>query len=664
MRDITRVIILTFLLTVFIPLAAAQNFDNSGDANLAGAYLFRYIAFSTTATTGAISEGCSLTGVINFDGKGNYTLSNTQRYDSVTSSGMCGAPKNGTYGVQPNGLAQLDNPIFSTTIFGSFSKPVLTGGSTEDGYYDLFVAVQAPGSSVSNSALSGSYRVGSMEFLNSQNAMARESWFTLNADGSGNVGALTVNGSAANLGNSSLTQNMSGATYTLSGNGAGTLNIPLPAGGSAQSQLVSGSKVLYISADGNYILGGSISSADIFFGFKAPASNANPRLNSTYFTAGIEADLSQLSSNSSFLDSFYGAVNANGSGVELWHERFNDVVDQVTYDNTFNSLVTGTGGVLPDGSYTELVSNNSQAFMLIGSGTLFALNIGVQAPAATPVSGVWINPLGVTNAANYTPITNSYAPGELINIYGTFGVSTQVAQTVPISTTLGGVQVKVNGTLAPVYLVSSTQVSALIPFATSGQNFAGIQVIVNGSASNTVTVFVGASAPGIYTLSQNGIGPSAVLHSNFTVVSAASPATPGETVSLFLNGLGTVNPQTADGAAGPSNPLSVITDQAVVYLDDGSNALAQATVTFAGLAPGFPGLYQVNFTLPSTGLNNGDVYIQLQTNEASTEMSTIRVSGFAGAAVHAASRGKSAVRPRVPGRRTAPRAAFHPPITQ
>jgi uncharacterized protein (TIGR03437 family) len=109
-------------------------------------------------------------------------------------------------------------------------------------------------------------------------------------------------------------------------------------------------------------------------------------------------------------------------------------------------------------------------------------------------------------------------------------------------------------------------------------------------------------------------------------------------VLLFLNGLGTVNPQTADGAAGPSNPLSNITDQVALYLDDGSDPFAQATIAFSGLAPGFAGLYQVNFKIPATGLKNGDVYISLQTNEASTEMTTIRLSGFPASAARSAER--------------------------
>ena len=102
---------------------------------------------------------------------------------------------------------------------------------------------------------------------------------------------------------------------------------------------------------------------------------------------------------------------------------------------------------------------------------------------------MWINPVGITNAANYTPITNAYTPGELVNLYGNIGVSTQVAAVLPIPTTLGGVQVFVNGMAAPVYAVSENQISALIPYEVSGDVFATFQVVVNGSKSNLVTVY-------------------------------------------------------------------------------------------------------------------------------------------------------------------------------
>jgi uncharacterized protein (TIGR03437 family) len=66
---------------------------------------------------------------------------------------------------------------------------------------------------------------------------------------------------------------------------------------------------------------------------------------------------------------------------------------------------------------------------------------------------------------------------------------------------------------------------------------------------------------------------------------------PGETVLLYMNALGTVTPQVADGAAALSNPLSYSDEynagNIFIELDDGVDPLAPANVLFAGLAPGF-----------------------------------------------------------------------------
>ena len=626
-------IILVVLMAVAPARVKAQNFDTSGTAGLHGQYLFRYVDFFNDAN-GNLTESCSLTGIITFNGAGAYTLSNTQLFDSEGTSGAgdCSSLEGGTYGVQSNGMAQLDTPLFGAipaTLFGTFSQSVITASSTEDDFFDLFIAVQAPSTPVSNSSLSGAFTVGTLDFLNASASLARQGYFTLNADGSGNIAAFTLNGSAANLSSgNSLTQNVAASTYSLSGTAGGTLTFPGNPGD--ETQIVSGTKALYVSADGDWFVGGSTTGSDMIFGFRAPSgTSSNSLLSGTYFAAGLEDYLSD-----NFLDNFWGSINTNGDGNLFWHERLDDVVDIDTYDYTFNTPVTiGANGSYYDGNiYNYLVGANGTALMLIGSNQQFSLIVGIHSPSTTATSTVWINPIGITNAANYTPITNAYAPGELVDLYGTFGAATKVDGVLPIPTTLSGVQVFVNGRAAPVYLVSQNQISALIPYEISGEYFATFQVAVNGSKSNKVTVYADNSAPGIYTLGESGIGAGAILHSDYSVVTDASPAVPGETVLMFMNGLGTVTPQLADGEAAPDSPLSV-SDEASgtsVLLNDGVDSPARASISFAGLAPGFVGLYQVNFTVPSSGLANGDVLIEFNTPEAFNEMATISLSGFPG----------------------------------
>ena len=111
----------------------------------------------------------------------------------------------------------------------------------------------------------------------------------------------------------------------------------------------------------------------------------------------------------------------------------------------------------------------------------------------------------------------------------------------PLPTSLAGVSVTVNGVLAPLLTVTKTanfdQINLQVPFATSGQN-ATIVVNNNGDLSNEVRVPVAASSPGIFSVSQSGIGPGTVTHANFQLVTEQNPAAPGETVNIFLTGLG------------------------------------------------------------------------------------------------------------------------------
>src|SRR5581483_8703270 len=92
-------------------------------------------------------------------------------------------------------------------------------------------------------------------------------------------------------------------------------------------------------------------------------------------------------------------------------------------------------------------------------------------------------------------------------------------------------------------------------------------------------------------------------HSNSSVVNDQSPAVKGETIQIYLTGLGAVTPAVADGAAGRSAPLSTTNVPASNNCADNSICVLiagqPAAVSYAGLAPGLPGVYQINAQVPS-----------------------------------------------------------------
>jgi adhesin/invasin len=109
------------------------------------------------------------------------------------------------------------------------------------------------------------------------------------------------------------------------------------------------------------------------------------------------------------------------------------------------------------------------------------------------------------------------------------------------------------------------------------------------------------------------------------LVSASNPATVGETLVLYLTGLGSVTPSVSDGAAGPLKPLSNVDASVTVELQDvKGNYYTSPNVSFAGLAPGYAGLYQVNFVVPSR-VPSGQAYVNVGTDDAYTTETKIAI---------------------------------------
>ena len=91
-------------------------------------------------------------------------------------------------------------------------------------------------------------------------------------------------------------------------------------------------------------------------------------------------------------------------------------------------------------------------------------------------------------------------------------------------------------------------------------------------------------------------GGPAVAHSNdFTLVTAAKPAAPGETLSLFAKGLGPTRPGVDPGRPFPNSPIALVNSPVEVTVNGGA-----AEVLAAVGYPGATDAYQVNLRLPST----------------------------------------------------------------
>ncbi len=587
---------LTLLCAAFIcasaPVAAQAP---STSATLKGAYFVRYLGVVGSPNDFA----ASFAGTMTFDGNGNFTTLGSGVYFNGSSIALP-VSATGTYQVLPSGEVAISNPFSqgSATLYGGFgANGVVVASSTESSYLDLFVAIP-PSTNSSKATLTGTYRVGTFEFAGGSLSAMRNASFNATADGNGNFGSLSVAGSSSALNDAAATQTISGATYTLVSAGSGTITFPAPSGVSAANQLIAGAKNLYVSPDGSFFVSGSPTGWDMQVGVKAVATGGDTIFSGLYFDSFME----NVTGSNGGVDAASGAYNEIPSiQTELVHVRFNqdgfagEAFDQTSSDN----FVPGTDGTSSSSSYYFAVGASGNYALQVGGEGDYYLQIWAKVPSYSG-TGVFLNPTGVVNAASNAPFTAQLSPGEVITLYGTgfTSVATPQSASAPFPPSLGGVQVTINGAVAPIYYVSPTQLSAVVPYtAPNDGSLLTVQVNSNGTPSNTAQIYSGLTSPGVFTVPSGGVGNGAILHPDFSLVSNTSPAKVNETVAMFLTGLGAVQPAVTAGTPAPGGVT--VASPVEVYLWDASGTPNQATVAYQGLAPGLAGLYQVNFTVPS-----------------------------------------------------------------
>lgn len=252
-------------------------------------------------------------------------------------------------------------------------------------------------------------------------------------------------------------------------------------------------------------------------------------------------------------------------------------------------------------------SSNAFAF-LIGSGP--------QATAQSVVSAA--NPLG----------GNGLAPRSIATIYGVNLAAQSVVADLapPLPFTLGDTALTMmSGTqLVPLFYVSPSQISFQVPLISLG---AQSLTITQGTQSVTIPVQLVSYAPAIFTTNQQGSGQAAVLIANTASITApvgtfpnSRPAQIGEYISIYCTGLGDVSNRPALGAPSPSNPLASTLVKPTVTIGG-----VAATVSFAGLAPGYVGLYQVNVQVPDTAPTGAQVPLVLTIGGVNSNSTAIAV---------------------------------------
>lgn len=616
MLRLARAILMVFLVGIAARPARAQTWDNSGNSKLNGAYNFRQVLYAIADQYGDIGQAAALYGTITFSGTGTYTVSGT----AVDSrNGSFAVNTTGAYTISASGYGFLSNPYTSTTtapqfIYGLVSNGIFVGSTTEDGFNDLFVAAAA--SSAGIAAFQGSYSLAYMSFPFSGSYGdpydAYDALATLNPNGAGAAGTMNVTAYAAGNGSTPFTRSEVNVRYSML-NGVGSLLIPAPANPSSG---IPANQVLYISADGNFIFGGS-TYWDMFVGVRnGPGSPSG-----LYYQAGLQDDASLVPTQDvGTIYTYFGSLKtAATGGAIVGHQRFFEPLSYGTQDYTYtDSFPAGTPGGYTDSATSTQYLISGDGSILIGFGIfpLLGMSVAVKAPAFSG-PGVYLDPTGVQNAASFAPFTASLARGELLFLTGTGLADQFVAADInfPFPKTLGGVEVRVNGLPAAIYYVGPTFIAALVPYSIN-TGIAQIQVINRGNASNTVSAFMGTTAPGVFVANGYGIAQ----HTNYTLVTPDNPARPGDTLLIYMTGLGDLFPAVGDGAVGPI-PVAITTNTFTATLGG-----IAATVVITEYVPTIAGDYVLALTVPS-GITPGDAILNIAGPDAITTNALLPVAG-------------------------------------
>ncbi len=230
---------------------------------------------------------------------------------------------------------------------------------------------------------------------------------------------------------------------------------------------------------------------------------------------------------------------------------------------------TGTAGFAGDGSPSLAARLNAPAGIAISAnGTILiadSLNNRIRSLTPSAIASE-TSTVAVVNAASL--VAGAIAPGEIITVFGAgFGTT--------------NTQLLFDGAPATLFYSSATQINALVPPSLTANSTVTMSIVVNGAAVGGSSVPVVAAAPGIFTI-PGGSGQAAANNEDGSLNSASNPAARGSVVSLYATGQGSSANNVTLTIAGYGAPLF-----------------------YAGPAPGFPGLMQINAQIPSGFLPPG-----------------------------------------------------------
>lgn len=260
---------------------------------------------------------------------------------------------------------------------------------------------------------------------------------------------------------------------------------------------------------------------------------------------------------------------------------------------------------------------------------IFAALLITVAGAAVPIQAQ----VSVVSAASFAT-DKVVAPDTIAAAFGVFNTQNNqvyIANSLPLPTTLGGVKVTIGNVDAGLFFVApgtSGQINFVIPSSIPDGVTTSVRVTNANNVASTGTLTVVRSSPGIFSAKATGLGTAAaqttfdgaVYQNTFNTdgsekeVSAGTKDKPNVLV-LYTTGIRNTpaaNPNDGNGVA-----------EAITVRIQGIPAI----VLYAGPAPGYAGLDQVNVIIPPELSGLGSVNVRIRANNRDSNTVTIRIGG-------------------------------------
>jgi len=313
-------------------------------------------------------------------------------------------------------------------------------------------------------------------------------------------------------------------------------------------------------------------------------------------------------------------VAADGNGNIFIADTGNNAIRLVTPDGAIHTIAgQGQAGFGGDGGAAASALLNAPAGMVLdGAGDVYFADTGnnrvrrlVPVTDAVVVGPAPATQLALVNAASQSQ--GAVSPGEIVTIYGTgIGPASGVVGTLDNSGVMGNLlaatEVTFDGVPAPLFYAQASQINAQVPYTIAGQSVTQALVFYQGQLVGSLSLPVVAAAPALFPV---------VLNQDGSVNSASAPAARGTVLTLFGTGEGLTNGGNIAGQ--PATPPYPAPTLPVVLTVAGISA----QLLYAGEAPNFSGLLQVDAVIPGGFIPSGPVPLQLAVGVAASPLLTV-----------------------------------------